>query len=42
MWAAIALGLYFAVRSHEFKAGMCFSIPGVIKLFPPLLLFYPV
>jgi alpha-1,2-mannosyltransferase len=42
MLAAIALGLYLAAKGKGFKAGLCFSFPAAIKLFPVTLLFFPV
>ncbi len=42
MLVVIALGLYLAAAGREFKSGLCFSFPATIKLFPPLLLLYPV
>ncbi len=41
MLAAIAWGLYFATRGQESKSGFCLAIPATIKLFPVLLLGYP-
>ena len=42
MLASIAFGLYLATSSREFKAGICLSFPATVKLFPPLLLLYPI
>ena len=42
MLAAIALALYLAARGTKLKAGICLSIPAALKLFPPLILLYPV
>jgi hypothetical protein len=41
MLAAIALALYLTGRGARFAAGAFLSIPAAIKLFPPLLLLYP-
>jgi len=41
MLAAIALGLYLAASLREFSAGFCLSFPATVKLFPALLLLYP-
>jgi len=41
MLATIALALYLATIGWRFSAGVLFSIPAAIKLFPPLLLLYP-
>jgi hypothetical protein len=42
MLAAISLGLYLAGRGVRMTAGVLLSIPASIKLFPPLLLLYPI
>jgi hypothetical protein len=41
MLAAIALGLYLAASLREFSAGFCLSFPATVKLFPALVLLYP-
>lgn len=41
MLAAIALGLYFAVSRFEVTSGVLLAFPATVKLFPPLLLLYP-
>jgi hypothetical protein len=40
--AAIALALYLAARGRNLRAGLWLSIPAVVKLFPPLIILYPV
>ena len=42
MLAAIALALYLAVRGRGFGSGVCLAFPAAVKLFPGLLLLYPV
>jgi hypothetical protein len=42
MLAAIALGLYFAVAGRDVRAGFWLSLPATIKIFPVLLIVYPV
>jgi hypothetical protein len=42
MLAAIALGLYLAASRREFSAGFCLSFAATVKLFPALVLLYPV
>jgi hypothetical protein len=42
MLASIAFGLYLAAAGSELRAGLCLSFPAAIKLFPPLLLLYPI
>jgi hypothetical protein len=42
MLAAIAFGLYLAAAGREFKAGFWLSLPATVKLFPVLLIIYPV
>jgi hypothetical protein len=41
MLAAIAAGIYLASFRKSFQAGLCFALPAAIKLFPPVLLIYP-
>jgi hypothetical protein len=41
MLAAISLALYLALQSKNFVAGLCFSFPAVLKMFPPFVLLYP-
>jgi hypothetical protein len=41
MLAAIALALYLVTVGHHFKAGAFLSVPAAIKLFPALVLLYP-
>jgi hypothetical protein len=41
MLAALALGLYLAASAREFSAGFCLSFPATVKLFPALILLYP-
>lgn len=41
MLAAIAAGLYLISTRREVTAGICFSFPATVKLFPPFLLLYP-
>ena len=42
MLAVIALGLYLAAQGRDLTAGLCIAFPATIKLFPPLLLLYPI
>lgn len=42
MLAAMAFGLYLAAAGLELKAGFWLSLPGTVKLFPVLLIIYPV
>ncbi len=41
MLAAMSFGLYLAATGQTFKAGLSLSGPAVVKLFPALLLIYP-
>jgi hypothetical protein len=41
MLAAISAGIYLIGARQEFTAGICFSFPATVKLFPPFLLLYP-
>jgi hypothetical protein len=41
MLAAIALGLYLATSQREFASGFCLAFPATVKLFPALVLLYP-
>ena len=42
MLAAISLALYFASRGAGLASGLFLSVPASIKMFPVLLLWYPV
>ena len=42
MLAAIALGIYLAAAGRVIKAGFWLSLPATVKLFPVLLIIYPV
>ena len=42
MLASIALGIYLAASGREGKAGLWLSLPATVKLFPVLLIIYPV
>ena len=42
MLAAIAIGLYLLAQRREISAGIALAFPATVKLFPPLLLLYPV
>jgi hypothetical protein len=42
MLAAVAFGIYLATRGRDFGSGVWFSIPAAIKLFPPMILLYPI
>jgi len=41
MLLAVCAGLYLAAQGWGLMAGMCLSIPAVIKLLPPLILLLP-
>jgi alpha-1,2-mannosyltransferase len=41
MLAAISLGLYLLARRQGLAAGLCLAFPATVKLFPPLILLYP-
>ena len=41
MLLAVSAGLYLAAHSRGLMAGICLSIPAVIKLLPPLILLLP-
>ncbi len=41
MLLAVSAGFYLAGRGYGLRAGICFSIPAVIKLVPPLILLLP-
>jgi hypothetical protein len=41
MLVAVSAGLYLAAHSRGLMAGICLSIPAVIKLLPPLILLLP-
>jgi len=42
MLAAIALAIYFASRNSGLLAGIFLAVPACIKVFPALILWYPV
>jgi hypothetical protein len=42
MLAAMAFGIYLAAAGREFKAGFWLSLPAALKLFPALLIIYPI
>ncbi|MDQ6939183.1 MAG: DUF2029 domain-containing protein, partial [Verrucomicrobiota bacterium] len=42
MLAALSLAIYLAVHRREVSAGIFLSVPAAIKLFPALLLLFPV
>jgi hypothetical protein len=42
MLAAMAFGIYLAAAGRDFKAGFWLSLPATVKLFPVLLIIYPV
>ena len=42
MLAAISCAVYFAASRREFSFGLLLAVPAAIKLFPPLILLYPV
>jgi hypothetical protein len=41
MLAALAFGLYLAAAGREFQAGFWLALPATVKVFPALLLLYP-
>jgi Glycosyltransferase family 87 len=41
MLAAISFGLYLAASQRDFISGFCLSFPATVKLFPALVLLYP-
>jgi hypothetical protein len=41
MLVMISVGLYFVAAGERLKAGLCLAVPATVKLFPPLLLAYP-
>jgi hypothetical protein len=42
MLAAMSFGIYLAAAGREWKAGFWLSLPATVKLFPVLLMIYPV
>jgi hypothetical protein len=42
MLAAIAYGIYLAATGWDLKAGFWLSLPATVKLFPVLLIIYPI
>jgi hypothetical protein len=41
MLTSVSLGLYLVTVRRNVSAGACFAFPATVKMFPPLLLLYP-